>query len=208
MKPTQEENPSYRAWYPAIESKMDMLSVLLTPAREHQAPITGRRFAAEVATAAGLEVEPVLFRCEGFATLYFGGEGEKSARWRECWDMRLMLPDKVGKRSVKTMAAYPIHASPDSTGEVHEYIPFRVIADFTSRKLAIACRNALRERAHAGSIRWSDRYAIRDVAARHQQLCIDLTTVLRSELDALLPDARTIMGVCEEMGGRVSPPPE
>ncbi len=202
--------PSYYAWHPVVESKRDVLSVLLTRGTHQCAPISGKKFAAAVASAAGVTVDQVMFGCDEFVTSYFS-DAKLGGQWEECWDMRLLLARAIGKRAVKNLVAFPIEELPDSTGQVRDQISVRVIADFESLELSTKCKHFLQERALAQTIRWPDRYSVRNVEPHQQQLCIEVGTLGRSRLDDLLPDATKIAAICRDLGGRtytMTLPPE
>jgi hypothetical protein len=195
-------DPFYYAWQPVLESTRDVVSVLLTRGKYQQTPLSGKVFAAGLLSAAGLTGSHVSFGCDEFVTCYFKQVTGDSRPWQECWDMRILLPQKMKKRIMKNLLAHPVTEEPSSVGEFRVQIPFRVIADFDTRQMCTKCKNSLKERALAQSIRWPDRYDIRDVGPHQHQLCIDIATTERSRLNELLADATTIMTICEEFGGR------
>jgi len=180
-----------------------VVSVLLTLDSQGQAPISGKKFAASVISAAGVTVDQIMFGCDEFVTSYFSDAGRDRPEWRECWDMRLLLSQKIDKRALKMLAAFPIEESPDSVGEVRAQIPVRVIADFDSLEKCAKCKDVLQARALAQTIRWPDRYLVRDVEPHRQQLCVDIGTVPRSRISELIPDAERIRTICQELGGRI-----
>jgi hypothetical protein len=200
-KPTFQ--PLYFSWYPVVESSRDVVSVLLTRGSLNEAPISGLKFAGAVASAAGLDVTPVTFGCDEFVTAYFSGSSESSEQWQECWDVRMLFPEKLRKRAVTNLVRHPVGQAPDSTGMVRAQIPIRVIADFESRPTAKKCESSIREAAHTQSIGWPYRYAIRDVAPHHQQLCIDIGASERPKLKELFADGLAVMKICESLGGRI-----
>jgi hypothetical protein len=200
----------YYAWNPVLESSRDVVSVLLASGKYQQGPLSGKTFAAGVLSAAGLTGSHVSFGCDEFVTCYFNRVTGDSRLWQECWDMRILLPQKTTVRIIKNLVAHPVTEEPSSVGEFRVQIPFRVIADFETRQMRTKCKDSLKERALAQSIRWLDRYDIRDVGPRQHQLCIDIATIERRRLNELFADATTIMTICEEFGGRTfasGPPP-
>ena len=206
MTNNKTSEPFYYAWHPVVESPPDAVSVLLSPGSHRQTPLSGNKFALSVAAAAGLSAPQVMFGCDEFVTSYFSGAGEDGRQWQECWDMRLLFSEELPKRAVKDLSKFPVAEPPDSVGEFRAQIPVRVIADFDSAEACAKCKNALQERANAQTIRWPDRYAIRDISPGHQQLCVDIGTVERARVNELLADATKIMAICEELGGRTTAP--
>jgi hypothetical protein len=194
---------SYYAWYPVLESTRDVVSVLLTPAQCQQAPLSGKAFAARLLSAVGLNDSYVSFGCDEFVTCYFQQHMGNAHQFQECWDLRILLPQKMRKRRLSDLVAWPVAEMPESVGEGRTQLPFRVLADFESRQRRVECKKALQERALAQSISWPDRYAIRDVGPHRQQLCVDVGTTERSRMNELFADAAAIMKVCEEFKGRI-----
>jgi hypothetical protein len=206
MSDNKGPKPFYYAWHPVVESPADVVSVLLSRGSNLKTPLTGNKFALSVAAAAGLNAPQIMFGCDEFVTSYFSGVNQSGREWQECWDMRLLFSEEIPKGAVKDLIKFPIEEPPDSIGEFRVQIPVRVIADFDSLQMCTKCKDTLQERAMAQTIRWPDRYSIRDIAPSHQQLCIDIGTVDRSRVGELLADATTIMTICEEMGGRTLVP--
>jgi hypothetical protein len=190
--------PAYRAWHPSAE-RDGTVSVLLTGGTRRRAPSGGREFFEHVLAVAGVDADLVAWGVHPFVTSYFTANG-----WEECWNAILLTAGAV-RLPDHPVEGVAVLAEPDREDEPATYLPLRVVADFGRRADAMRCRADLR--GIAAEARWNEihyeRYLFRDVAARHQQLCVDITTAERGTLPDLVPAARKVMAVCVRHGGRV-----
>lgn len=195
------DRPAYYAWFPTLDKKKDGASILLTRGSHERPPAGGRNFFEAVLDASGIDGDLAAWGVQPFITSYFSNE-----KWQECWDAKLLLSDAKIESGSKVVRA-AVYVEPDDEGEPSLSLPVRVLADFTRRREADECRAELKEQ--AANAKWNEihyeRYALRDVGAKHKQLLIDVATRKRDQLDdEVLKAARQVIATCERLGGRTS----
>ena len=142
------KTPTYYAWYPAVERSKDIVSILLTRGVNTSAPKGGNEFGSSLLQACGIDVPVVMYSSDEFITSYFSTSRND---WQEAWDVRILLEGKAAARP-KPLIRFPVLVAPTEQGQVRTQIPLRVIADFNSRKAAIACRDLLKAAARQQTI--------------------------------------------------------
>ncbi|HEY2116827.1 MAG TPA: hypothetical protein VGJ51_17150, partial [Candidatus Angelobacter sp.] len=97
----------------------------------------------------------------------------------------------------------PIFSLPATESAPEQYLPVRVLADFTAPQALVKCRDALRLR--AAKAKWNEvhyeRYKTRNIGGRRKQLVIDVITIERSRLHEVTSAAEEAISICEQFGG-------
>ncbi|MCA1707369.1 MAG: hypothetical protein LC808_30520 [Actinobacteria bacterium] len=196
------ETPAYYAWYPVLDKKKSAASIILTRGERERPPVGGRNFFDAVLDAAGIQAELAAWGVQSFLSSYFS---EKD--WEESWDARLLLSEPATLKSESTINGVGVFVDPDSEEEPARSLPVRVLADFARRREADDCRTELKEQ--AAKAKWNEihyeRYAIRDIGAKHKQLVVDVATRERDRLAEAIDAAERVIATCERHGGRTCP---
>ncbi len=195
--------PTYYAWYPVLEKRKGLASIILTRGSHHRAPVGGREFFEAVLDAAGIRAELIAWGAQTFLSSYFAETG-----WEESWNAKVLISGGTMSESGSAITGAAILVEPDSEENPPRWLPVRVLADFTRRRDADSCRSELKE--HAAKAKASEiyyeRYSIRDVGPRHKQLAVDVATRERSQLQEAIDAADHVIETCERHGGRTRAP--
>lgn len=197
------DKPTYYAWYPVLEKRKDLVTVILTCGSHSRAPTGGREFFEAVLDASGIRAELIAWGARPFLSSYFASSG-----WEESWNARLLISDGVMSQPGSAICGATVLVEPDAESDPSGSLPVQVLADFTRKKDAEDCRAELKEhaaKAKANEIHY-ERYSIRDVSAQHKQLVVDVATRERSQLQEAMDVAEHVIAVCERHGGRTRAP--
>lgn len=193
--------PSYYVREPGIEAGGTIISINLTSGKCRRTPEGSRAFFEDILSITGIKATLELWSVQPFISRYY-----TPAKWQKCWSVRLIVSEKVKTPKLSTFNTAPVFTLPAIEVPFAKYFPIRVLANFTSQKAALKCRDTLKQ--YAATVKWNEihyeRYSIRNLGRRQKQLVTDVVTIQSSRLQEAIAAAEKAEAICENLGGRIN----